>query len=76
MAGTFDHSLYSAHKKNNLYVHNDNTPKYGDKAFESLGHIYRTIYLTVSNIKLQWNSLPDSVKHETSKNIIIGYIKT
>ena len=36
MADTFHHSLYSTYKKCNLYIHNCNKSKYGDKSFRFL----------------------------------------
>ena len=56
MAEIFDDSPYSTHKKYNLMVHYCNTSEYGDKSLRIIGaHL--------------WNSLPDSVKHETLVNI-------
>ena len=63
MADIFHHSPYSTLKKYNLYAHDRNTSKYGEKSLRVLGaHI--------------WNSLSDSVKNKSLMNMSKVFIKT
>ena len=63
MKDTFHYSPNLTHKKHNLYIHTQNTTRFGNKSLRAFG----------ANI---WNTLPEHIKSTTSLLEFKKFIKT
>ena len=63
MNDIFHYSPNLTHKKHNLYIHTQNTTRFGDKSLRAFG----------ANI---WNTLPEDIKSTTSLLEFKKFIKT
>ena len=73
MKDIFHYSPNVTHKKHNLYIHTQNTTKFGNKNLSALVQTYGTHCLNTLNWLLYCYNVKNSVKHGQDQNANAAY---